>query len=234
MAQWLPAAQLSTSEIAIITAAFTAELPHTALFYGHANHLILIGSTRPLAIDLQEWDRLAAPAPVQEDFARSRIAGVDDLIASFRQSDAGLRAAMADVPPLTDDLPTLQYPSEAVPKPVEYPAGFFTVPRVVLGLLRPSVPRSERLQPLERQLHAHALLHAALPDGVLGGGLVRELFFGARLHDALQLVPGHPALLVLLELDDDRVRCARQRLAGGASDPEAAFLLARRAYYDGA
>ena len=90
--QWLPVFELSDGEVRAMIAAFVAELEHTALLYGYREHLILIGSPSPLAIDAARARRAGDDPGVVHNLQTSGIGDVDDVIASVVATDAQLPA----------------------------------------------------------------------------------------------------------------------------------------------
>ena len=150
LAQWLPVFQLAEDETTAITAAFVAEFEHVALHYGYGYQWVLLGSDEPL--DLNEL-RLAA-SPVAADLARYGASG-PTLPGERLQDDAGLRAAVAGATPLTDDLPSLQYPERGLAGHPEIPPGLVGTPAPRFAPVLEALPhlyerdrevRTERLQ----------------------------------------------------------------------------------------
>ena len=89
------------------------------------------------SIDPSVWgSRLQAPS-VQANLTHSGIVGLGDLVGGFMQGDAGLRAVAGDTPPLSDNHPTLQYPTEAFWPPPPVPEGLVGSPYDVLSLVAP-------------------------------------------------------------------------------------------------
>ena len=206
LAQWLPLFQLAEAESAAIIAAFVAEFPHTALHYGYRTQWILLGSDAPLTVDADVWrGRLAAPS-VDADLVRIGAAGLDALLDTRLQDDAGLRRAMRDVAPLTDDLPTLQYPRVGLAGHVEVPAG-------LVGRTSPVID--------------------ALPALTVRPFALRALLLARGLGPALAADPDDPHLQSLLRVGRDWSRPARVHRARGGGDPDAAFVLARLAWHQG-
>jgi spermidine synthase len=228
LTQWFPLAQLASEETLAMVGAMAAEFPWVGLFYGYANQWLVVAMEAPPRIDLDAWDARAAAAPIAADFRAMGVVGAEDLVGAWLQGDAGLRAAARDVRPVSDDFPSIQYPSRAIRKPTEVPRGLVGDPRDVLALLAPgtSAPALSRAEAATAVMRAVA---RALPLAVLAPPELRELTFGAALRPALAARPAHPAVLALLGLDDDRVAAAR----AAPSRPDARFLLARRAFYAG-
>ena len=231
VAQWLPVHQLLKEDTLAIVAAFVAEFPHTALFYGQGYQWILIGSDQPLSIDPVAWTERAGLPGVSEDLRGIGIQEMEALVAAFLQRDAGLRAVTEAVEPLNDDRPSIQYPRRAVGPRPEVPEGLVGTPHDVLGLI---ANRDWFLAAPRRALaHLDAARQRAgsLEYRYLAAPELRELVYGTKLRLALSRVPGDPEVFALLGLDDDIAAAARRSVESGTSLPEARFLLARRAFY---
>ncbi len=228
--QWLPIPQLSSEDTAAITAAFVAEFPHAALFYGYSHQWILVGSKVPLRIDLDAWQRRAALASVASDLDFIGIDGEGDLIGAFLQGDAGLRSFSAGVTPVSDDHPSIQYPRRAVER-IEVPDGLLGDPFAVRELLDPGA-RSQGLATYRAALRSTQAFISKLDLKTLPFPELRELAFGAWVRSALTHREDRDAVLALFELDDERVALSERALEHGRPSFEARFTLARRAFYD--
>ncbi|MCJ7795952.1 MAG: hypothetical protein MUQ56_04190, partial [Thermoleophilia bacterium] len=82
--------------------------PHTLLFLESAD-LIILGSDRPLRIDIARWRRLLADPRISTDLAEVGLSSVPQLLATFMMDDAGIAGYVNNAPPVTDDLPTLEF-----------------------------------------------------------------------------------------------------------------------------
>jgi predicted membrane-bound spermidine synthase len=232
LAQWLPIFQLAREETLAIVAAFEAEFPHTALFHGHGYQWILLGSDQPLRIRAERWLSATREPGVAEDFARIGVAGFGDLLASYLQNDRGLRALVRGVSPLTDDLPSIQYPRRGL-YGLEIPPGIRGAPSDVLALIdgRETLLGDGVLDETTRALRSMSLVHIALPALWYGSLAARELMVGAPLMHALHFQPSHPYLLDLLHVGSERGEPAQAALARGRELVEARWVLARRSFY---
>ncbi len=204
LAQWLPIFQLTDDETAAIVAAFVAEFDHVALHYGYAYQWILLGSDEPLTLDRA---RLAA-APVSADLGRYG-ATPGGLAAEVLQGDAGLRAAVAEVAPLTDDLPSLQYPSRGLGGRVEVPPGL--------------VADASSLDP------SFAPIVNALPHLYERDADARFAALRGALAPLLTANPDDEHLLSLLGVGRDWYDAARAHVDGGGTNGRALAILERRA-----
>lgn len=231
--QWLPVFELSDAEVRAMIAAFVAELEHTALLYGYREHLILIGSESPLAVDPARALQTASDPGVAHDLQRSGIGDVDDVLGSVLATDAELRRDVSGTLPVTDDLPSIQYPREGVREDSSYTTGLSLGPAHALALLGPRADAAMRTR-VQAAHRATAAAISALPSLLLEAPEALELALGTKLTLALRARPGNAGLWSLLSLAPDRVRAAEAALrAPAAADTEAAWTLARRAFHAG-
>ena len=231
--QWLPVFELSDGEVRAMIAAFVAELEHTALLYGYREHLILIGSPSPLAIDAARARRAGDDPGVVHNLQTSGIGDVDDVIASVVATDAQLRREARGAEPVTDDLPSIQYPHEDVAKSASYLARLSLQPGHAHALLDRRADAAARAR-AERAFAATQAAIRAQPHMLIETPEASELALGTTLTPALRARPGNGGLWGLLALSPDRVRVAEAALrAPGPSDPDAAWIVARHAFYSG-
>jgi hypothetical protein len=113
LAQWLPVFQLSDEDTGALIAAFTDSFAYSALAYGHAQQWILLGSDHPLVVDPARWDAVTSEPTVRADLGAIGVGSVEDLFATHMASGEELRAVASAYAALTDDRPTVQYPTTA-------------------------------------------------------------------------------------------------------------------------
>ena len=136
---------------------------------------------------------------------------------------------------MSDDFPSLQYPTEALHGWVRYPPGLVDTPTAVVDMVEGGDAALAREGLAEETWRAMAVMeaaHAAIPLLALGEPEARELAVGNALRPALALRPGNVHLLALLDLDDSWFVPAREHVEAGGSDPAAALVMARRAFYE--
>lgn len=231
--QWLPVFELSDAEVRAMIAAFVAELKHTALLYGYREHLILIGSQSPLVIDPLRVQEVASDPSVARNLQRSGIGDLDDVLGSVLATDAELRRAARGSLAVTDDRPSIQYPQQSVRQDAQYTTGLSLEPAHALVLLGPRADAATRAR-VQSAFGATAAAVAALPLLLLEVPEVSELALGTKLTPALRARPDNAGLWDLLSLSPDLVRAAEAALrVPGADEPEAAWTLARHAFYRG-
>jgi spermidine synthase len=225
IAQWLPVMQLSEDDILAMTGAMASELPHVELRYGFGYEWILLGSDGPPTVDVDRWIRMAAEPAIARDLATIGVRGEPDLAATLLQVDGPLRAISAIVPAVDDDLPSIEYPREAVTRPPGLPGG------LVADRIDPFAGRAPTDAEAEAA-RAMAIVVRALPLRAVGSPELQELALGTTLRGALRHAPAHPAIFALLDVDDIVCDAARAWLPLHPDDVAASFVLARRAFYE--
>lgn len=101
MTQWLPLNQLSSAATDLIVSAFNQSFPHSLLFVGRSDHLILVGSRTPLNLERMK-QRFKTDAEVVDDLAICLIATPELLWVRIVQSDAMLDRRFGDRTALSD------------------------------------------------------------------------------------------------------------------------------------
>jgi hypothetical protein len=218
--------QLHEDESLAIVAAMAAELGWVSLYLGYGYQWIVVGAEGRPAIDVEAWARRARVPSVARDLAASGVLDAEELLGSELADDRTLRAALVRVAPITDDLPMLPYPMKEVRKPVLAPRGLLGEPLgTLLGL---GVTPSPELAGAGMATH---IVARALPLAYTSPPELRELAFGSALRGALALRPGNAAALALLDVGDEPVKAAERALVRDPRRVDAAFALARRAFY---
>jgi hypothetical protein len=229
LAQWLPMTELSRADGQAAIGAIAAEFPYVELRYGVALQWIVLASDAPLAVDLASVDAMTNTPAVARDLASIGVRDSADLLATLIQGDAELRRVIADAEPVSDDLPSIEYPIDAIPLPIELP-GFVGDPLDELALVKTNDESAKRH--LTDAASALGSVLRAGPIRLIVPTELRELMYGTMLRAALLKEHAHPAILALLDVDDVMTNAARARLASQPDDGAAILLLARRAYYE--
>jgi spermidine synthase len=116
-AQWLQSYQISFDTYRTIVATFQSVFPEVMLFQtpGGAD-TILVGSKRPLPVDLDELHRRWAVDPVRRELERIGLRRPEHLLASLRLGPNGVRALAENAPINTDDNMLVEFrgPRDAV------------------------------------------------------------------------------------------------------------------------
>jgi spermidine synthase len=102
MCQWWPASDLSNDDFRALVRTFATAFPHTTLWQTTYD-VILIGSNRPIQVDLGELARRLAEPPVARQLARVGLASPLPFLAEFALDDAAVRRYAEGAPLNTDD-----------------------------------------------------------------------------------------------------------------------------------
>ena len=137
------------------------------------------------------------------------------------------------VAPVTDDIPSIQYPYENVREDSSYTAGLSIDPAHAFALLGPqadAATRARRTRCVARNRGRRVGAAAVADQGPgVGGARVRH-----ALQPALHARPANIGLWSLLGLDPDHVRAAEAALSrGSAAQLDAEWTLMRHAFYAG-
>ena len=154
MVEWVPPHRVSLENLRTIVRTLRRVFGHTALWFtSHYNHLVLVASTQPLTIDLEQVAaRMAEPA-VNADLAEIGIDSVPALLGYFLAGHERLGSlAGPEGPTNTDDLPLIEY---------RLPVQTGSVPATVLENLL-------AVAGLRESIVAHLTGAAARPDLVRG------------------------------------------------------------------
>lgn len=110
ISQWLPAYQVSGDAVRSMVRAFIEVFPSAVLLSGSGRELILLGGAHSTEFDLEQVSRALVERPdVTADLSRISLATLTELVGTFAASSEALERATRDVPPLTDDLPMIEY-----------------------------------------------------------------------------------------------------------------------------
>jgi spermidine synthase len=114
---WLPLHQIPVDDLQRVIATFLAAFPHTQLWLGYhratTTLAALVGSEAPLAPDATAIkERLENPA-VRASAAPAGLDGPLDLAVLYVASEEQLAPPVADVPPMTDDRPVIEFDAAA-------------------------------------------------------------------------------------------------------------------------
>jgi len=102
--QWLHTYYLPTEDMRSVIAAFRAAFAHVWVFETFDGiDLLLLGSDRPLAFDLDRLDARIAELRVRMDLARVDVGSAMDILPLFRLGEAEVDRLVDDAPHNTDD-----------------------------------------------------------------------------------------------------------------------------------
>ncbi len=124
MSQWVPMHGLAERDFASILKTFHSAFPFVALYYAGGfkgvGHLVMLGSKRPLRIDVPHAERLFANAVVRDDLAGVNVLDLPDLFSGFLFDQGPIDSFAGDAPLNTDDKPIVAF---ATSDPPDAPSG---------------------------------------------------------------------------------------------------------------
>jgi spermidine synthase len=111
MCQWIPLHGILERDYRILLATFRAVFPYAAVYYSGGyktiGHTMLLGSTKPMRIDVSRASRLFEDRQVKEDLERVNVFSVYDFLNGFIMDQDGIREFAGSVPINTDDRPVI-------------------------------------------------------------------------------------------------------------------------------
>ncbi len=105
---WIPLHRMRPEEVKQAIQAFRAVFPHCLLFVETADAIIL-GSDRPLRIDVDRWRRYLEKPLIARDLQEVGLSSVSQLLSTYMMDNSGLQEYAGKFTPVTDDLPTLEF-----------------------------------------------------------------------------------------------------------------------------
>lgn len=120
MTQWLPIYQLPPRGCELVAATFVQVFPHSLLFVGASEELILVGSRSPIDLRLIE-DRFSTQPRVLSDMWRLRVSGPQALLARILMMERGLQKEYGSRPVISDERNDLAYMFENLSNPPSIP-----------------------------------------------------------------------------------------------------------------
>ncbi len=92
LCQWVQLYGLDHDALAAILRTYAAVFPHRIVFKGSPGDLLILGSTGPINLDVEEIASRMKKPPVAADLARIDVVEPADLFSRFRLDDAGIEA----------------------------------------------------------------------------------------------------------------------------------------------
>ena len=109
MAQWIPIATQTPATTRALVRAFLDEFPHAALFWTESLETLVVGSDRPLHMDLARVRTALADPRVGPDLRAVGVHDAFDFAADYLLGEAELAAWLEGAPAVTDDRPLVEY-----------------------------------------------------------------------------------------------------------------------------
>jgi spermidine synthase len=105
---WIPLHRMLPREVKQSVQAFREVFPYTMLFV-ETSEAIILGSDEPLTIDADRWRQYLGDPRVSQDLAEVGLSSVPQLLSTYIMDDEALNRYVGGTPPVTDDLPTLEF-----------------------------------------------------------------------------------------------------------------------------
>ena len=235
-AQWLPVTQTPPWEALTLIRAFVDVFPHAALLSGESSELILLGSDRPLKLSLPrllartEQPRLAA------DLRSIGVRDAFDLLATLTMGGDELRRRTRQVPPCSDNHPTIEYTDLSQLNP-----------RFVVSLSQRQGDAAQLIASWGDTAAARARNRQRLASAVTVARSLKRMGIGldesgsrpvymratALMPPPLTWLPDTPYVRALLDIQRSTLAAAKARLRTEPTHFRALFAFARQAYYRG-
>jgi predicted membrane-bound spermidine synthase len=109
LAQWIPL-QLQTEDLnRSLLRSITDVFSVVNVYVPSRVEAVVLASDRPLVPDVGRWDTLMAPSPVHDSLAEVGLGAPEELLGTMVLDDEGVRRYVGDAPPVTDDLPAIEF-----------------------------------------------------------------------------------------------------------------------------
>jgi hypothetical protein len=109
MAQWIPIATQSPETTRALVRAFVDEFPHAALWWTESLETLVVGSDRPLRLDLARVRAALADPRVGPDLRAIGVRDELDFAADYLLGEQELASWLEGAPAVTDDRPLVEY-----------------------------------------------------------------------------------------------------------------------------
>jgi spermidine synthase len=153
-AQWLQTYQIAGGTFRSILATFQSVFPEVLVFRSYGTDLILVGSRRPLSLDMSTMEQRLLDPLVRREMNRIGIRRPEDLMAHFLTGPQDVRRFASGAPINTDDNMLVEFRA-----PVDLlHVGSDETQTILSGL--PFTPVEEVLSDPDRLLHRRDSLHA--------------------------------------------------------------------------
>jgi spermidine synthase len=109
MCQWIPLHGILERDYRILLATFHAVFPFAAVYYSGGyktiGHTVLLGSTKPMKIEVRRAKDLFLDSRIKEDLAQVNVFTMYDFLNCFIMDQEGIQECAGRVPVNTDDRP---------------------------------------------------------------------------------------------------------------------------------
>ena len=235
-AQWLPVKQLPPWEALTLIKAFVEVFPHATLWSGESSELILLGSDRPLRQPLPRLLARTRRPLLARDLESIGVRDVFDLLATISMDGAELRRRARDVPPCSDNHPSMEYADLSALSP-QFAVSLSRRQGDAAALISdwgPTAGQQRNRAALERAVKTTRVLKR-MGIGLDHGRGSRPVFVRSTplVPPPLTYLPDTPYVRALLGIRRSTLAAARQLLLRQPEHFQARFILARDAYVRG-
>ncbi|WP_232820870.1 fused MFS/spermidine synthase [Dyella sp. C11] len=109
LAQWWPIPTQNDEDSRAMVRAFLDVFPHATLWTTELHEMLLVGSMEPIELDAPEIERRFNQPTVAKALGDVGVATPAALLATWVSDRAGLETYAGNVPPVTDDHPSIEY-----------------------------------------------------------------------------------------------------------------------------
>ncbi len=106
---WIQVAEVSTENLLRVLAALNSVYPYTLPILSDEGNLVVLASDRPISIDFASASKLVETPPLENEFRRSRIKNIEELLAHVVSSSEALAGFTQGVKGNSDDRNRLEY-----------------------------------------------------------------------------------------------------------------------------
>ena len=109
---WMTQNGLTHSEWLMICRSHCEAFPHTSLWYCNPEHFCLLGSNKPIEVDIERWKKVMGVEGICEDLRESNLEDPYWLASRFMFADEDVRSYLGEGPMNTDDRPLVEFSRE--------------------------------------------------------------------------------------------------------------------------
>jgi SAM-dependent methyltransferase len=109
MAQWFHTYEMSDANVRLVLRTFRNAFPHTTVWQTQNDDYLILGSDRPLRLDIAELERRMAIPPVRDSLARLAIRDPAALLAHQVLAEGAVALAAGEGPLNSDRFPALEF-----------------------------------------------------------------------------------------------------------------------------
>ncbi|MCK4304140.1 MAG: fused MFS/spermidine synthase [Candidatus Eisenbacteria sp.] len=221
---WMTQNSMTDEEWRMLCRSFIEVFPHSTLWYCNPQHFCLIGTLKPIQIDLADWQKRMAQEEIRADLADSYLEDYMILASRYMLGRATLQEYVADAPLNTDDHPLIEFAREMTDQERPIILQLVEMKESLIPIMTAG-PDSETLR---QQLAIYEESSRHMMDGQIEfwyptNPLKAEIAY----RRALLAVPGNQDVLHLLGFSTVREQKARAALSARPSHPPSLAILGR-------